>query len=442
MYKESDRIKLSMEGGIKMSLRKKEYIERLVDKKIEEYLSIFGAVSIEGPKWCGKTWTSLNHANSVVLLDEEEIMEKAKLSLDLILNEERPELVDEWNLVPEIWDAVRRKCDETTNKGNYILTCSTKLTDKDQKEKIHHSGAGRIGRIQMNTMSLYESGDSSGKASIQDMLNGNLKNQLNDKVILEKLANLIIRGGWPSNIKTPEDKIGIIPRSYIDAILDKDINDDKKRDKNKMRMLLRSLSRNETMIASKNTLLKDIEEYANEKEMIESRTTIDDYLDVLTRLHIIENQEAYSENYRSPERVGKSAKRHFTDPSLACACLDLTKDKLINDLKTFGFMFEALVERDLKIYMEYLEGKLFHFRDNVTGLEVDSILEFNDGEYAAVEIKLGFHQVNEAKQNLQNFYKEMIKKPKFMCVIVGYTDVIAKDPETGIYIVPLTALKP
>ena len=425
-----------------MSLRKKEYIERLVDKKIEEYLSIFGAVSIEGPKWCGKTWTSLNHANSVVLLDEEEVMEKAKLSLDLILNEERPELVYEWNLVPEIWDAVRRKCDETTNKGNYILTCSTKLTDKDQKEKIHHSGAGRIGRIQMNTMSLYESGDSSGKASIQDMLNGNLKNQLNDKVILEKLANLIIRGGWPSNIKTPEDKIGIIPRSYIDAILDKDINDDKKRDKNKMRMLLRSLSRNETTIASKNTLLKDIEEYANEKEMIESRTTIDDYLDVLTRLHIIENQEAYSENYRSPERVGKSAKRHFTDPSLACACLDLTKDKLINDLKTFGFMFEALVERDLKIYMEYLEGKLFHFRDNVTGLEVDSILEFNDGEYAAVEIKLGFHQVNEAKQNLQNFYKEMIKKPKFMCVIVGYTDVIAKDPETGIYIVPLTALKP
>ena len=425
-----------------MSLRKKEYIERLVDKKIKEYLSIFGAVSIEGPKWCGKTWTSLNHANSVVLLDEEETMEKAKLSLDLILNEERPELVDEWNLVPEIWDAVRRKCDETTNKGNYILTCSTKLTDKDQKEKIHHSGAGRIGRIQMNTMSLYESGDSSGKASIQDMLNGNLKNQLNDKVILEKLANLIIRGGWPSNIKTPEDKIGIIPRSYIDAILDKDINDDKKRDKNKMRMLLRSLSRNETTIASKNTLLKDIEEYANEKEMIESRTTIDDYLDVLTRLHIIENQEAYSENYRSPERVGKSAKRHFTDPSLACACLDLTKDKLINDLRTFGFMFEALVERDLKIYMEYLEGKLFHFRDNVTGLEVDSILEFSDGEYAAVEIKLGFHQVNEAKQNLQNFYKEMIKKPKFMCVIVGYTDIIARDPETGIYIVPLTALKP
>lgn len=281
-----------------------------------------------------------------------------------------------------------------------------------------------------------------GKASIQDMLNGTLKNQLNDKITLDKLANLIIRGGWPSNLKTPEDKIGIIPKSYIEAILEKDIHDDKKRDKNKMMMLLKSLARNEATIASKNTLLKDIEQCANEKEIIESRATIDDYLDVLNRLHIIENQNPYSENYRSPARIGKAAKRHFTDPSLACACLDLTKDKMINDLKTFGFMFEALVERDLRIYMEYLDGQLYHFRDNVTGLEVDSILEFNDGEYAAVEIKLGYHEVEEAKKSLMNLYNNMIKKPKFMCVIVGFTDIIAKDPETGIYIVPITALRP
>lgn len=425
-----------------MSLRKKEYINRLIDKKIEEYLSIFGAVSIEGPKWCGKTWASLNHANSVVLLDDDEIKEKAKLSLDLILNEEKPELIDEWNLIPEVWDAVRRKCDETTQKGNYILTCSTKLTDDEQRAKIHHSGAGRIGKIHMYTMSLFESGDSSGKASILDMYNNKLQNSLNDKITLDKLANLIIRGGWPSNINVNEEKANIIPKSYIEAILEKDIHADKKRDINKMTMLLKSLARNETTIASKNTLLKDIEDYANEKEIIESRITIDDYLDILNRLHITENQNAYNENYRSPERVGKSVKRHFTDPSLACACLDLTKNKLINDLKTFGFMFEALVERDLRIYIEYLGGKLYHFRDNVTGLEVDSILEFDDGEYAAIEIKLGFRQVEEAKQNLLNFYNNMIKKPKFMCVVVGYTDVIAKDPETGIYIVPITALKP
>ena len=425
-----------------MSLRKESYIDRLIDKKIDEYLSVFGAISIEGPKWCGKTWASLNHANSKVLLDDEETKEKAKLDLNFILNDEKPELIDEWNLIPEVWDAVRRKCDDTTEKGNYILTCSTKLTDAEQKEKIHHSGAGRIGKLEMHTMSLYESGDSTGKVSIQDMLNNKLQNDLNEKITLDKLAHLIIRGGWPSNIKTEESKASIIPKSYIKAILDKDIHDDKKRDVNKMNMLLKSLARNESSIANKNTLLKDIAENAGEKELIESRITIDDYLDVLSRLHIIENQDAYSENYRSPDRIGKSAKRHFTDPSLACACLDLTKDKLINDLKTFRFMFEALVERDLKIYMDYLEGRLCHFRDNVTGLEVDSILEFNGGEYAAVEIKLGYHQVEEAKKNLINFSNNMTKKPKFMCVIVGYTDVIAKDPETGIYIVPITALRP
>ena len=425
-----------------MSLRKENYIDRLIDKKIEEYLSVFGAISIEGPKWCGKTWASLNHANSKVLLDDEETKEKAKLDLNLILNDEKPELIDEWNLIPEVWDAVRRKCDDTTEKGNYILTCSTKLTDAEQKEKIHHSGAGRIGKLEMHTMSLYESGDSTGKVSIQDMLNNNVKNELNEKITLDELANLIIRGGWPSNIKNEGNKSNIIPKSYIEAILDKDIHDDKKRDVNKMNMLLKSLARNESTVATKSTLLKDIEEKAGEKELIESRITMDDYLDALSRLHIIDNQDAYSENYRSPDRIGKSAKRHFTDPSLACACLDLTKDKLINDLKTFGFMFEALVERDLKIYMDYLDGKLFHFRDNVTGLEVDSILEFNSGEYAAVEIKLGYHQVDEAKKSLIEFSNNMVKKPKFMCVIVGYTDVIAKDPETGIYIVPITALRP
>lgn len=425
-----------------MSLRNKEYINRLVDKKIQDYLTIFGAVSIEGPKWCGKTWTSLNHANSVCYLDDEETRQKAELSLDLILNNEKPELIDEWNLVPKTWDAVRRKCDETTNKGNYILTCSTKLTDEEQKEKIHHSGAGRIGKINMYTMSLFESGDSTGKASLQAMLNGTLDNGLNNKITLEQLANFIIRGGWPSNLKVAEDKIGIIPKSYIEAILDKDMNDDKLRDKGKMTMLLKSLARNESTVVTNSTLMKDTNEIENDADRIESRVTVDDYLNVLNRLHIIENQNAYSENYRSPNRIGKAPKRHFTDVSLACASLDLTKDKLLNDLRTFRFMFEALCERDLRIYIEYLGGKLFHFRDNVTGLEVDSILEFNDGEYAAIEIKLGFNQVDEAKKNLLNFYNNMVKKPKFMCIVVGFTDVIAKDPETGIYIVPITALKP
>lgn len=426
-----------------MTLRKKEYVARLVDKKIDDYLKVFGAISIEGPKWCGKTWSSLNHANSVVSLDDEEMEKKANLSLEYILNDNKPLLIDEWNIVPKIWDGVRRKCDNTTEKGNYILTCSTKLTDDLQKESIHQTGAGRIGKINMYSMSLFESSESTGKIAIMDMYNGkqfDLKNDINPTIF--DLAKYIIRGGWPSNINTDDKMIGIIPKGYIDALLDVDMNDNKKRDKEKMMMLLRSLARNESSIVGIETIVKDIMKHEKNNKLIKSRITINDYLDVLYRLHITDNQNAYSENYRSSKRVGKSQKRHFIDPSLACACLGLTVNKLVDDLNTFGFMFESLVERDLRIYMDYLDGNLFHFRDNVSGLEVDSILEFNDGNYAAVEIKLGFNEINDAKNSLLKFYENVSKKPIFMCVIVGNTDIIVKDRETGIYILPITALRP
>ena len=417
-----------------MNFNNDEYMPRLIDKNLDDYLKVFGALSVEGPKWCGKTWTSSKHAKSAVYLDDDETKERALLDLELILNEKQPELIDEWHLVPKIWDKVRRKCDEDSKKGKYILTCSTELNDERKKE-IFHSGAGRIGKIKMYTMSLYESGDSTGDASLTAMLEDNQKN-VNVKIpSLKELANLIVRGGWPSNIKVDADKVGLIPKSYIESILDKDMNDDKKRDKNKMRMLLKSLSRNESTVVSNETLIKDI-------DSIESRITLKDYLDVLDRLHIIENQEAYSENYRSKDRIGKSPKRHLTDPSLACASLNMNADKLLKDLKTFGFLFESLVERDLRIYIEYLGGHLYHFRDNVTGLEVDSILEFSNGDYAAVEIKLGYNAIETAKKDLLKFYDNMITKPKFMCIITGNFTSVVKDKETGIYIVPITALKP
>ena len=417
-----------------MNFNNDEYLTRLIDKNLDDYLKVFGALSVEGPKWCGKTWTSSKHAKSAVYLDDDETKERALLDLELILNEEQPELIDEWHLVPKIWDKVRRKCDEDSKKGKYILTCSTELNDERKKE-VFHSGAGRIGKIKMYTMSLYESGDSTGDASLTAMLEDKQKN-INVKIpSLKELANLIVRGGWPSNIKVDADKVGLIPKSYIESILDKDMNDDKKRDKNKMRMLLKSLSRNESTVVSNETLIKDI-------DSIESRITLKDYLDVLDRLHIIENQEAYSENYRSKDRIGKSPKRHLTDPSLACACLNLNADKLLKDLKTFGFLFESLVERDLRIYIEYLGGHLYHFRDNVTGLEVDSILEFSNGDYAAVEIKLGYNAIETAKKDLLKFYDNMITKPKFMCIITGNFTSVVKDKESGIYIVPITALKP
>ena len=424
-----------------MSLTEKGYKERLIDKKIDRYLDTFGAVLIEGPKWCGKTWTALNHAESAAYVTETSTKRLALINPKNIFSDKRPQLIDEWQIVPAIWDSVRHECDRGKGPGNFILTGSTTLRKDTTKKQIYHSGAGRIARLKMETMSLYESGDSTGEVAISDMLDNKDISKHIREIDLKQIAHLIIRGGWPESLKIKEENYSLIPKSYIDSILNVEIEEEKARDKNKMNMLLKSLARNESTIASNKTLIKDIEEYETGNDLLTSRTTLLDYLDFLERLHLIENQESYSSNYRSPERVGKSVKRHLVDPSLACSLLNLNVDRLMKDLNTFGFLFEALAERDLRIYMDYLDGKLYHFRDNVSGLEVDSILEFEDGEYAAVEIKLGYNEVDDAIKNLKEFYNNMSKKPKFMCVIVGVLEAAYKDPDTSIYIVPLTALR-
>lgn len=427
-----------------MSLEKKDYRKRLIDDKIDRYLKIFGAISIQGPKWCGKTWTSLKHANSVSYMTEKSPRDLAKVDPKYIFNQDRPQLIDEWQLVPSIWDAVRHECDSDHDKGKFILTGSTSLSKEEREDEIFHSGTGRIAIMKMNPMSLYESGDSTGDVSIEEMFSGNVNCKYIRKVELDELAKLIIRGGWPENIDKEGDDIEVIPRSYIESVITRDINErkDKKRDSNKMRMLIRSLSRNETTIAGNDTIVKDIEEFENTDDLIASRLTVADYVSVLDDLYLTANQETFSINYRSSKRIGKSPKRHLVDPSLACASLDLTVVKLLNDHETFGLLFEALVERDLRIYMDYLDGHLYHFRDNVSGDEVDSILEFRDGEYAAVEIKLSDGSVEDAKKSLMTFYKNVNKKPKFMCIIVGHYEAVIQDKETGIYIIPITSLRP
>lgn len=425
-----------------MSLEQKDYRKRLLDNKIEKYLKVFGAISIEGPKWCGKTWTALKHAESVSFMTEKSTRDLANVDPKYIFSEKRPQLIDEWQLVPSIWDTVRHECDKTKNRGNFLLTGSTSLSKEEEEELVFHSGTGRIATMRMNPMSLYESGDSTGDVSILGMLENKVNEKYIRKVELDELAKLIIRGGWPANIDIED--IDIIPKSYIESIVTKDIHErkDKKRDANKMRMLLRSLARNESTTAGNDTLVKDIEEYENSSELIESRQTVADYIGVLDSLYLTSNQEAYSVNYRSSKRIGKSAKRHLVDPSLACASLNLSVEKLLNDHETFGLMFESLVERDLRIYMDYLDGNLYHFRDNSSGDEVDAILEFQNGDYAAIEIKLSDGSIEDAKKTLQTFYDNVSKKPKFMCIIVGHYEAVIKDPNTGIYIIPITSLKP
>lgn len=429
-----------------MALTKEGYMRRLIDDKIERYLNVFGAVSIEGPKWCGKTWTSLNHANSAVYMTQRQYLNLARIDPKYIFMAERPQLIDEWQIIPSIWDAVRNECDQDRAKGKFILTGSTTLNsgDGDNEKEVYHSGTGRIATLRMDPMSLFESNESTGEASIMQMINGDIKEGYVRKIDLKEIAKLIVRGGWPENIDMPDADIGVIPESYIEAIIKKDMHEmqDKKRNPEKMRMLIRSLARNESTIVGDKTLIRDIEEYDTGDELIESRITIADYLSVLDSLYLTANQEAYSLNYRSSSRVGKSAKRHLVDPSLCCAALGLTVDKLMYDHETFGLLFESLAERDLRIYAEYLGGHLYHFRDNVSGDEVDALIEFKDGSYAAFEIKLSDGSIQEAVSSLTKFYERVKKKPVFMCVIVGHLDAVMRDPDTGIFIVPITSLKP
>ena len=423
-----------------MTLKKEGYKERLIDKKIEECLKIFGAVSIVGPKYCGKTWTSLAHSKSVKYINsnDKKLYTLAQMDVNQILVGEYPILIDEWQLIPSIWDCVRRKCDEDKIKGKFILTGSA--TEKENT--IDHSGAGRICKLDMGTMSLLESGESDGYVSLNDLFkNIEFKGHLTKELSLEDIANLIMRGGWPDNIENTPKESQLIVKSYIKDILDKDINeiDGVKRDRNKMEMLLKSLARNESSLASNETLIKDVIE--NEYDSI-NKETVGEYLNVLDKLYLIQNQQAFNPNVRSRENVGKTAKRHFTDPSIVCGLLNLNYDKMISDLNTFGFLFESLVERDLRIYSKYNNGELRHFRNNVSGLEIDSIVINEEGEYGAIEIKLGSNQIEEAKTNLLKFYEKVDKKPKFMCIICGLWNNVMKDPDTGIYIIPINALKP
>ena len=427
-----------------MALTKEGYTERLIDKKLNNLLDIFGAVSIIGPKYCGKTWTASNHSNTIFNLTKSDNLNsdyrRALIDRELVLNGSNPILLDEWQFIEQLWDDVRTKCDEDGKTGKYILTGSSVPVDP---KNIAHSGAGRICKLYMYTMSLFESKDSEGSVSLESLFNNEIIiARLKNKPTLDKLADLIIRGGWPASLKLKKENYYLLPESYIEDVLDHDISyDGVDRDKNKMRMLMKSLARNETTIVSNETLIKDIDNYVNEEAYQVSRNTVSDYLNVLENIHLIKDQEPYSENIRSRTRVGKSSKRHFIDPSLPCSLLGVKQEQLIKDLELFGFMFEALVVRDLRIYIEYLGGKIYHFRDNNTGEEIDAIVEQRDGRYGAIEVKLGVGSIDEAAKNLINFSKKCDIKPTFLCVISGMIDYAYKR-EDGVYVVPITALKP
>nr|WP_291403691.1 DUF4143 domain-containing protein [Acidaminobacter sp.] len=420
------------------------YKKRILDEQLEKYLLAFGAVCLEGPKWCGKTWTALNHANSVyyVASPENNFQNRlfAQLSPDLVLPGETPRLLDEWQEVPALWDAVRFEVDQTQNRGQFLLTGSATPNQKG----ILHSGTGRIARLLMRPMSLFESGESNGSISLESLFTSPLKPSQAKKTTLPELITLTIRGGWPGSIGLHDAAAAGVPKVYLKNVIEEDLRrmDGKSRDTQKITLLLRSLARNESTVVSNRTLQRDMIEKEDEPISAES---IAEYLNALTRLFIIEDQRAYNPNLRSSIRVGKSVKRHFIDPSLAAAALGANTERLLNDLNTYGLLFEAMCVRDLKIYSESFGAQVFHYRDD-SGREIDAVIELPDGSWGAFEIKLGANQIDDAARDLLAIQKLMEEDPKakapaVLGVICGLSH-FGYTREDGVMVIPITALKP
>ena len=421
----------------------KTYLPRLIDIKITQYLSAFGSICIEGPKWCGKTMTSLHHCKSTFYVgaptNNFSNRTLAQLDPSVILEGNTPRLIDEWQEVPAIWDAVRYAVDQRGEKGQFILTGSA----TPNRKGILHSGAGRIAMLRLRTMSLYESGASSGKVSLRALFEKPMPTVLTGEVSLHFLIDQIIRGGWPGNLGTDRELAHLVPQQYIDVLINEDINrtDGITRDLHKIRLLLRSLARNESTSASNRTLKNDIKEIDDEDIDV---VTVAEYLNLFERLFLLDNQKPYSTNIRSSVRVKQSEKRHFSDPSLACALLGTTAPMLLSDLETLGLLFEALCVRDLKIYAEANDAKLFHYQD-YNNNEIDAVIELTDGTWGAFEIKLGANQIDAAAKNLLRIKAGIEKDPKgkpprLLCIICGLSNAAYVRPD-GVYVVPITALK-
>ena len=419
-----------------------QYMPRIIDETIERYLTTIGAICIEGPKWCGKTWTSSYHSNSEILIGDPgnsfQNRALAEMAPALVLEGETPRLIDEWQEVPSLWDAVRYAVDQRGEKGQFILTGSS----TPKRKGILHSGAGRIGRLRMRPMSLYESGDSSGLISLQELCSGKLTPTSTGEVDLLKLARLIARGGWPGNLNIDEENLLLLPNEYLRAIVEDDVYrmDGIKRDSRKLWLLLRSLARNESTTATNRSLKNDIREIDDEDIDVETVAT---YLDIFKRLFLTDNQPPFSTKLRSSIRVKQAEKRHFCDPSLTCALLNATPQRMIGDLETFGFLFEALCERDLKIYAESFGANLYHYQD-YSGNEIDAVIELQDGSWCGIEIKLGANKIEDAAKSLLRIRDEVVKdggkKPEALCVLCGLSNA-AYQRSDGVFVVPITALK-
>lgn len=420
-----------------------KYIKRIVDKEIKDKLSITGAVLLKGPKWCGKTTSAKQIAKSVLEMQnpdlQENYIELANTKPSLLLEGEKPRLIDEWQLAPKLWNAVRYAVDNAGLPNQFILTGSATPKEDDSM----HSGVGRFSFVTMKPMTLFESGDSNGKISLADILKGNREiDGIQTDLTYEKIAYVLCRGGWPNAIKLSEKQALEIPKNYIDVLCSSDISrvDGIKRNPQLARMILKSYARQVSTIDSNQSLYEDIK--ANYADI--SDRTIIGYLEVLKKLYIIEEIDAWNPNIRSKTAIRTSPKKSMIDPSLAVAALGTSPKEIMLDIRTFGLLFENLVNRDLSVYVNAIGGTLKHYRDRYN-LECDNIIHFHDGRYALIETKLGGTRIKEAEEHLIMLKKLILEnepklgEPEFVMVITG-TDM-AYTTENGVLVVPIGCLK-
>jgi len=423
-----------------------EYKKRIADQILSDKLEAMGAVLIEGPKYCGKTTLACQQAKSVLYMADPEKRKQnialAQTNIKRLLQGDTPRLIDEWQLAPQLWDAVRNEVDKRDDDGQFMLTGSAVPTRQDE---IFHSGTGRMAWLKLRTMSLWESGESTGDVSLGALFRNADAIDGESKINLEDLAFLTCRGGWPkSTLKKSRNAALLQAKEYFEAVYRYDISrvDNVERDPELTKRLMRSYARNQGTQASANTILADIK--ANESDEL-SENTIYAYIKALKKIFVIEDSLAWNPNLRSKTAIRTSDTRYFTDPSIATAALGLGPEDLLNDLNTFGLFFETLCIRDLRVYADALGGTVYHYRDK-NGLECDAVVHLENGLYGLIEIKLGGDDlINEGAENLQVLANKIdttkMKAPAFLMVLTGVGDYAYKRPEDGVLVVPLGCLK-
>ena len=434
------------------------YKNRVADRLLAEKLEAFGAVLIEGPKYCGKTTLATQQARSILSMADTDTLGQnlalARTNISRLLAGAPPRLIDEWQIAPQFWDAVRNEVDKRNEDGQFMLTGSAvpPKPKKDEngniieEENIHHTGTGRISRLRLRTMSLWESEDSTGDVSLEELfINPDTVDGVSD-IDLDRLAYLTCRGGWPKAVLKKSEKAALAQAfDYYDSVVSNDIKrvDDIDRDEELTKRIMRSYARNQGTQATVGTILADIKSNGDERM---SDSTVYSYIKALKEIFVIEDSIAWNPNLRSKTAIRTSDTRYFIDPSIATAALGMGPKDLINDMETFGFIFETLAIRDLRVYADALDGKVYHYRDK-NNLECDAVIHLRNGSYGLVEVKIGGTEpIREGAESLKTLSSKIdstrMKTPSFMMVLTGIGNFAYKRPEDGVLVVPIGCLKP